>query len=69
MPEPVEIGFLPVAKVRGFFVGEVLLLVFRRIIDAMAELFGNKRSQLATPKLSAVLGKLDWAAQISKHVS
>jgi hypothetical protein len=31
-------------------------------------LLANKRSQLASPKPSAVLSKLDGAAQIRKHV-
>src|SRR5579862_1181163 len=67
--EPIEVNRFPLAKVCGFFVGEILLLVFRRIVDAMAKLFGEKRSELAAPKLSAILSKLDWAAQIRKHMS
>jgi hypothetical protein len=68
-PETIEISRLPLAKVRSFFVGEVLLLVFSGIVNAMAELLAKKRSQFAPPKPSAVLGKLDRAAQIGKHVN
>jgi len=68
-PETIEISRLPLAKVRSFFVGEVLVLVFRGIVNAMAELLDKKRSQLAPPKPSAVLSKLDRAAEICKHLS
>jgi hypothetical protein len=65
--ESAEVLGLPLAKMSGFLIREVLFFVLGRVVHAMSELVAKKRCQLASPKPSAVFGKLDGTAQIGQH--